>query len=99
MFGRKYLKDSGIIVVDGKETATTRQCVHCGSHEIVRIGSGVKRGTCIMCSGFLCGDAFCMQYCVPFEARLEYQEALSIPDMTHVLKIAKRYPAIKQLVF
>lgn len=99
MFGRRNIMDSGTIVVDGHETGTTVQCVHCGSHELVIYGSGTKRGHCTLCTGFVCGKKFCMASCIPFEARVEYQEAVAIKDIKHVLKLTKKYPLIVNAQF
>lgn len=99
MFGRSNKRESGFILNDGAVIASTQQCVHCGNHQVIIPGSGKRRGWCTLCQGFLCGEFFCMDNCVPFEARLEYQEAKAVQDMKHVAKLASRYPAIKQLIF
>lgn len=99
MFGRLNKEESGAIVVNGQHVASTRQCVHCGSHERIVSGSGKKRGFCVNCTGFLCGKAECMNNCIPFEARLEYQEAINSSRIDLITKLTSRYPAIKQLSF
>ncbi len=70
------LKPSGVICVDGKEVASTRQCVHCGSHWIPVKGSGTRRGYCLKCHGHTCGpDCPLARFgCVPFETYLEILE-------------------------
>ncbi len=37
----------------------TRQCVHCGKHWTVQLGSGKRRGFCQWHMGPICGSPFC----------------------------------------
>lgn len=92
MFGFFNKKEAGAIVIDGHHTASTSQCVHCGNHEIIRPGSGAKRGFCTLCHGFLCGRQICMDNCIPFEAKLEYQEALNVNKSKAINRLLSRYP-------
>lgn len=62
--------ESGLIIVDGREVATTRQCVHCGCHFVSVKGSGVKRGYCMLCNGITCGSHVCDK-CLPIEKQLD----------------------------
>lgn len=62
--------DSGVIIIDSKEVATTRQCVHCGGHFVSIKGSGVTRGYCMRCGGITCGKEMC-DSCIPFEKQLD----------------------------
>lgn len=50
------------------------QCVHCGSHFPVKVGSGITRGFCCRCNGPVCGQS-CAE-CAPFEKWLENRELL-----------------------
>jgi hypothetical protein len=67
-------KEAGIILVDDKVVATTRQCCHCGNHFIMVKGSGRLRGWCMKCHGITCGNIECCP-CIPFEKKLEEVEA------------------------
>lgn len=98
MLGHSYRKESGAIVLDGRHVASTQQCVHCGSHERVSPGSGKKRGWCMHCGGFVCGRPNCMKYCVPHEARIEYEEALNIKKEQLIERLLTRYPAINKVI-
>jgi len=51
----------------------TFTCPHCNSAQIVRPGSGTKRGYCHLCSAPTCGKEPCLN-CVPFERKLEAME-------------------------
>lgn len=66
-------RPSGNIIIDGKETAETRQCPHCNGHFVSIKGSGIKRGYCTMCGGVTCGKQKCDR-CTPFEKKLEEYE-------------------------
>lgn len=66
--------EDGGILIDGRQSASTLQCRHCGRHWKVQPGSGTTRGWCQRCSGPLCGQWDCVTECVPQEARLEYAE-------------------------
>ena len=48
------------------------QCVHCGGHFPIKIGSGKTRGFCTLCNGPVCGPS-CAN-CVPLEKWLENRE-------------------------
>ncbi len=97
MFGLRSKKESGALIINGSHVGSTQQCVHCGNHERIVPGSGKKRGYCLLCTGFLCGKELCMKNCIPFEARLEYTEALSQNRLDLVKKLTSRYPAINQV--
>lgn len=60
-------KPHGIIIVDGKEVATTLQCPHCMAHFISRKGSGARRTFCMKCMSVTCGNPAC-DPCKPFVA-------------------------------
>lgn len=47
----------------------TLQCCHCGGHWIPRPGSGITRGWCGNCNGYVCGPGCAA--CVPVEVMLE----------------------------
>lgn len=49
----------GIILVNGKEVASTLQCPHCGGHFVSRKGSGHRRTFCFGCKAVTCGDPRC----------------------------------------
>lgn len=55
----------GVIIVDGKEVATTLQCPHCSEHFISRKGSGHRRAFCMKCMAVTCGKLEC-DPCRPF---------------------------------
>lgn len=63
----------GTIFIDGRESADTMQCCHCGAHFVMERGSGKKRGWCMLCSDMTCGKKRCDE-CLPFEKRLELYE-------------------------
>lgn len=46
-------------------------CAHCQYTWRVVHGSGIKRGICKRCSGFICGKPKCMSQCVTIEEQLE----------------------------
>jgi hypothetical protein len=95
MFG--YRNTNSAVVVDGRMVSETLQCVHCGAHEEVVHGSGVRRGYCPDCKGFVCGVSYCMQYCSPFEARVEYSEALSKGSLKEINRLLTKYPHLREL--
>lgn len=66
-------KASGVILVDSKEVATTKQCCHCQKHFVSVKGSGMIRGFCRRCMAITCGAPICDK-CVPFEQKLEEYE-------------------------
>jgi len=65
---------SGGIMIDGQHVADTLQCVHCQHTWIPIRGSGKERGFCMRCHGPTCGTKECDR-CVPFELKLELEEA------------------------
>lgn len=95
MFGHRYHRESGAVVVSGQHVASTQQCVHCGKHEMILQGSGKKRGWCMSCGGFVCGRQVCMAFCIPYEAKLEYQEAQAQGKLMIIQKLVSRYPQIQ----
>lgn len=60
-------KPHGIIIVDGKEVATTLQCPHCAAHFVSRKGSGTRRAFCMKCMAVTCGALSC-DPCRPFDS-------------------------------
>jgi hypothetical protein len=60
----------GLVIVDGKEVASTLHCPHCGGHFVSRKGSGHRRTFCFNCKAVTCGSAAC-DPCKPFMATLE----------------------------
>lgn len=98
MLGFLNKKESGAIVLDGRHVGSTQQCVHCGNHSVVIPGSGKKRGWCRLCNGFLCGAIRCMSSCTPFEAQLDYQEAMNVRQLKLAEKLMRKYPNIKLFI-
>lgn len=66
-------KPDSIIIEDGTETGDMRQCVHCGAHWLWVTGSKRKRGFCMNCMGFTCGNDRCHS-CVPWQKKLDEYE-------------------------
>lgn len=66
-------KEAGVILIDGKQVASTKQCCHCGGHFIMKKGSGKLRGYCMKCHEITCGKIECCK-CIPFEKKLELVE-------------------------
>jgi len=68
--------EAGVIIiadeVGGVQEHATAQCCHCGTHFVMRNGSGVRRGWCFKCPGVVCGPG-CAE-CVPIEKRLDLAE-------------------------
>lgn len=67
----------GYMIVVGNLGITERdtiQCCHCNMHYIIQPGSGKRRGWCYMCGAATCGAVRCNP-CIPFERKLEQQEA------------------------
>ena len=62
------------------------QCVHCGLHFPVRIGSGKTRGFCTLCNGPVCGQA-CAE-CVPLEQWIENRET-QMPDDHKPVRVSR----------
>ncbi len=67
-------RQDGVILIDNKEVADTKQCCHCGSHFIITKGSGRLRGWCTSCHAITCGGINCCK-CIPFSKRLDLYEA------------------------
>lgn len=67
------MRESGAILVDGTQVASTHQCCHCGNHFVSVKGSGTRRGFCLKCGKVTCGAAEC-DPCTPFEKKLEAME-------------------------
>ncbi|MCP4989384.1 MAG: hypothetical protein GY928_25995 [Colwellia sp.] len=67
-------KEAGVILVDGKQVASTKQCCHCGLHFISQKGSGNLRGFCMTCHEVTCGRLECCK-CIPFEKKLDLIES------------------------
>lgn len=66
------------------EAGGTRVCCHCGAHWIYTPGSGILRGFCQNCAGYVCGPG-CAE-CVPMEQKLENSEA-GLPECHKPVKI------------
>jgi hypothetical protein len=66
-------KEAGVIIVDGRQVASTKQCCHCGGHFVMEKGSGKLRGWCMKCHEITCGKIECCK-CVPFEKKLDLME-------------------------
>jgi len=66
-------KPHGIIIVNGKEVATTLQCPHCGGHFVSRKGSGHRRTFCTRCMAVTCGQHEC-DACQPFAAETGWSQ-------------------------
>lgn len=67
------------------------QCVHCLFSWEVVAGSGIERGFCHRCMGYTCSPR-CAGLCVPYEVRLENEEAgrpreTPRPDRVAVLEV------------
>lgn len=60
----------GVVIVDGKEVATTLQCPHCSGHFVSRKGSGHRRHFCMRCHAVCCGSVACIP-CRPFLREME----------------------------
>lgn len=58
----------GLVIVNGKEVATTLQCPHCSAHFISRTGSGHRRSFCMRCMAVTCGAHACVTGCAPWAA-------------------------------
>jgi len=69
------MRESGAILVDGVQVASTHQCCHCGGHFVSVKGSGKTRGFCLRCSKVTCGAPEC-DPCIPFEKKLESLEGV-----------------------
>lgn len=54
----------GIILVNGKEVATTLKCPHCGGHFVSMKGSGHHRSFCLRHMAVTCGAPACVKDCV-----------------------------------
>jgi hypothetical protein len=66
-------KEDGVIIIEGRQVGSTKQCCHCGAHFISQKGSGKTRGWCMKCNAITCGEMKCCE-CVPFEKRLDMAE-------------------------
>ena len=55
------------------EEHDTFTCPHCNGVQIVRPGSGTKRGYCQLCDSPTCGKKNCLE-CVPFLKKIEIME-------------------------
>ena len=74
MAGNQFERNAhGGILSDGREIASTLQCVHHGGHFVSVKGSGIRRGFCLRCMGPTCGAPEC-DVCVPLEKQLEIIE-------------------------
>jgi hypothetical protein len=57
----------------------TVSCRHCGRVWLWRPGSGIKRGWCMRCNGFTCGNDAC-DTCLPMMQMIENMEAGMSPE-------------------
>ncbi len=76
-------KPSGhIIITDDTGTwqADTKQCCHCGTHWVVKHGSGEVRGFCQKCNASTCGAPACMKH-MAFEKKLDLYEKGKITNL------------------
>ena len=90
---------SGQVVIsgdNGRQSLKTYQCCHCSKHWIVKPESGRLRGYCTSCKKVTCGAKRC-NVCLPFEAKLDYAEALQARNQSIINKLTSRYPAIMQI--
>ena len=62
----------GVLLVDGREYASTLQCRHCGGHFVHRKDRG--DWICLKCNGVVCGKKDCVIECIPFEKKLDLFE-------------------------
>jgi hypothetical protein len=69
------LKPDGCIIIDGKESADTITCGHCGNVVVV---DGDNFASCRMCSTFICLNCEKIGSCTPFEKKLQEMERKSI---------------------
>lgn len=67
------MREHGAFIIDGKQTASTLQCPHCGGHFVSIKGSGKRRTYCFKCAAVTCGNLIC-DPCVPLEKQLELIE-------------------------
>lgn len=61
------------------EEKDTMQCIHCGAHWMVEVGSGIQRGWCTVCNGPHCGQQACCT-CLPLEKMMDVIERKSRSD-------------------
>ncbi len=66
-------REHGAIIIDGNQAHSTQQCCHCGTHFVMKPGSGIVRGFCRRCMQVTCGRPEC-DACIPFERKLEMYE-------------------------
>lgn len=55
----------GLVMINGREVATTLQCPHCGGHFVSRKGSGHRRTFCMRHMAVTCGQPAC-DPCIDF---------------------------------
>lgn len=67
-------KIGGVILIDGRQVADTKQCCHCGGHFKSVPGSGKTRGYCMNCNHITCGKPECNP-CYPFEKKMDDLES------------------------
>jgi len=93
-------KDDGVFEFHtdiGTQSFKSVQCKHCMIHWQYVKNSGIQRGWCMKCNGILCGKEECMKNCIPYEARIEYTEALGNNHQSNIKKLLSKYPDIKIL--
>ncbi len=73
MYNATARRAGGGIIMDGIQVADTKACCHCGSHWVVKPGSGTVRGFCYGCHDHTCGNPAC-DACLPMEKRLDLYE-------------------------
>ncbi len=66
-------KEDGVLLLNGQQVGSTKQCCHCGKHFMMIKGSGKLRGFCLKCRKITCGCVECCT-CVPYEKQIENLE-------------------------
>ena len=61
----------------------TLSCAHCGGQWIPRPGSGIVRGFCQRCNGYICGPG--CEACVPLDQYLSNLEAGRDPHFRPII--------------
>jgi hypothetical protein len=74
------LKPDGCIIIDGKESADTITCGHCGNVVIVAQTGDINFASCRMCKTFICLACEKLGGCHPFEKKLHEMEKKTIRD-------------------
>ena len=67
-------RPKSILLIDGIEVGSYRQCCHCGIHYMAVRGSGILRSFCRNCMGDTCGKQNCIEQCCPIEKQIDLLE-------------------------